>query len=34
MQYRAPEMIDLYRKQLINEKVDIWVRNLNYCDML
>ena len=25
MQYRAPEMIDLYRKHLINEKVDIWV---------
>jgi AP2-associated kinase len=24
MAYRAPEMIDLYRKQLINEKVDIW----------
>ncbi len=26
MNYRAPEMIDLYRKQVINEKVDIWVR--------
>lgn len=26
MVYRAPEMIDLYRKKLINEKVDIWVR--------
>jgi len=22
--YRAPEMVDLYRKQLIDEKVDIW----------
>lgn len=22
--YRAPEMVDLYTKQLINEKVDIW----------
>lgn len=22
--YRAPEMVDLYRKQLINEKVDVW----------
>lgn len=25
MNYRAPEMIDLFRKQIINEKVDIWV---------
>ena len=25
MSYRSPEMIDLWRKQLINEKVDIWV---------
>eukprot|EP00741_Cyanophora_paradoxa_P001511 tig00000492_g1462.t2 len=24
MMYRAPEMCDLYRKDLINEKVDIW----------
>eukprot|EP00027_Filamoeba_sp_ATCC50430_P008306 CAMPEP_0168559528 /NCGR_PEP_ID=MMETSP0413-20121227/10573_1 /TAXON_ID=136452 /ORGANISM="Filamoeba nolandi, Strain NC-AS-23-1" /LENGTH=1251 /DNA_ID=CAMNT_0008590765 /DNA_START=31 /DNA_END=3786 /DNA_ORIENTATION=+ len=24
MDYRAPEMIDLYRKDLINEKADIW----------
>ena len=22
--YRAPEMADLYSKQLVNEKVDIW----------
>jgi serine/threonine protein kinase len=22
--YRAPEMVDLYRKQLIDEKVDVW----------
>jgi AP2-associated kinase len=25
MAYRSPEMIDLWRHQLINEKVDIWV---------
>jgi AP2-associated kinase len=24
MQYRAPEMIDVYRKQPLNEKADIW----------
>eukprot|EP01119_Soliformovum_irregulare_P020827 TRINITY_DN6807_c0_g1_i5.p1 TRINITY_DN6807_c0_g1~~TRINITY_DN6807_c0_g1_i5.p1 ORF type:complete len:854 (+),score=258.52 TRINITY_DN6807_c0_g1_i5:85-2562(+) len=24
LDYRAPEMLDLYRKQVINEKVDIW----------
>ena len=24
MQYRSPEMIDVYRKQPINEKADIW----------
>lgn len=24
MMYRAPEMVDLYRRQPINEKVDIW----------
>jgi AP2-associated kinase len=23
--YRAPEMWDLYQRELINEKVDIWV---------
>lgn len=23
--YRAPEMVDLYQKQVVNEKVDIWV---------
>lgn len=26
LQYRAPEMIDLYQHKLISEKVDIWVR--------
>jgi AP2-associated kinase len=25
MSYRSPEMLDLYRHQLINEKADIWV---------
>jgi hypothetical protein len=25
LQYRAPEMIDLYQQKLISEKVDIWV---------
>lgn len=24
LQYRSPEMVDLYRKQLISEKADIW----------
>jgi len=24
MEYRAPEMLDLYRGQTINTKVDIW----------
>lgn len=24
MMYRAPEMVDLYRRQPINEKVDVW----------
>ena len=22
---RAPEMVDLYKRQLVNEKVDVWV---------
>jgi serine/threonine protein kinase len=26
MQYRAPEMCDLYTKKGLNEKVDIWVK--------
>lgn len=25
LQYRAPEMIDIYQKKPINEKADIWV---------
>ena len=25
LQYRAPEMVDLYMQKEINEKVDIWV---------
>jgi len=25
MMYRSPEMVDLYQRKLINEKVDIWV---------
>lgn len=25
LQYRAPEMIDVYQKRPINEKADIWV---------
>lgn len=24
--YRAPEMLDFYRKQIVDTKVDIWVR--------
>lgn len=28
LQYRAPEMIDVYQKKPVNEKADIWVRNL------
>ena len=24
MMYRAPEMVDLYQRVLINEKVDVW----------
>jgi AP2-associated kinase len=27
--YRAPEMADLYKRQLVNEKVDIWVNKTN-----
>ena len=26
LQYRAPEMVDLYQKRPIDERVDIWVR--------
>lgn len=29
--FRAPEMVDLYRAQLINWKVDIWVRHSRGC---
>lgn len=33
MQYRAPEMVDVYQKRPINEKADIWVRELDFfCD--
>ena len=28
IQYRAPEMCDLYMHKLINTKADIWVGNL------
>ena len=28
LQYRAPEMIDLYSRRPIDERVDIWVRRV------
>lgn len=30
LQYRAPEMIDIYQKKPINEKADIWVYMILY----
>jgi serine/threonine protein kinase len=30
LQYRAPEMIDIYQKRPINEKADIWVSVLQF----
>lgn len=27
--YRSPEMIDLYMRDILTEKTDIWVRNRN-----
>lgn len=29
--YRSPEMIDLYMRDILTEKTDIWVRNKNLC---
>lgn len=29
--YRSPEMIDLYMRDILTEKTDIWVRNRNSC---
>jgi AP2-associated kinase len=29
--YRAPEMVDLYLREILTEKTDIWVRKRSGC---